>query len=346
MRALLLALLLAPTALTPAQASSDMSQPGTGPGTLVAASTLTISGAGTACFTAGAFSINCAAGSVTGSSATFNDLRLTYGLTAATASISGSVTASSVTSQSGFSMLAGQALFGATAAQAGSDIRIIAARNVSGNHTLIRADAAAASQSAFEWSKDGTLKWTAVVAGSSNDLGFYDGSGYAFVLSPVSGGGSSFTSGVTASSVTSQGNLAMNLNGASIGWNDGAGNIRQMLSFGSVFEINGGNAFNTRIGNGGGNTSIGVTTAFPTTLNVEGTAQFGSGAAKSTFTASGFWEPYSRTKAQIDLLVPTKVGQVIYASDTTLPGLCVSTGTAAAQWRKMESATLGCGTNN
>lgn len=88
------------------------------------------------------------------------------------------------------------------------------------------------------------------------------------------------------------------------------------------------------------------TTAPATTLDVNGNAQFGSGAAKSTFTAAGFWEPISKTKAQIDLLVPTKVGQVIYASDTTLPGLCVSTGTLAAQWRKMESATLGCGTNN
>lgn len=96
-------------------------------------------------------------------------------------------------------------------------------------------------------------------------------------------------------------------------------------------------------------THFGINTANgspATTLDVNGNAQFGSGATKSTFTATGFWEPYSRTKAQIDALVPTKVGQVIYASDTTLPGLCVSTGTAAAQWRKMESATLGCGTNN
>ena len=74
---------------------------------------------------------------------------------------------------------------------------------------------------------------------------------------------------------------------------------------------------------------------------------FGSGAAQSTFTASGFWEPISKTKAQIDALTPTKVGQIIYASDVTLPGLCVSTGTAVAQWRKIEGpAGLGCGTNN
>lgn len=94
------------------------------------------------------------------------------------------------------------------------------------------------------------------------------------------------------------------------------------------------------------NNRIGIQAVPATTLDVNGSSQFGSGATKSTFTANGFWEPYSRTRAQIDTLVPTKVGQVIYASDTTLPGLCISTGTAAAQWRKMESATLGCGTNN
>lgn len=94
-----------------------------------------------------------------------------------------------------------------------------------------------------------------------------------------------------------------------------------------------------------GNVGIGLS-APGTQLDVAGNAAFGSGTTKSAFTASGFWEPFSRTRAQIDVLVPTKIGQVIYASDTTLPGLCISTGTAAAQWRKMESATLGCGTNN
>lgn len=110
-------------------------------------------------------------------------------------------------------------------------------------------------------------------------------------------------------------------------------------------DINGSNTLRVR-GNGGSVELVAVTETGATTLDVNGSAQFGSGATKSTFTATGFWEPISKTRAQIDLLVPTKVGQVIYASDTTLPGLCVSTGTAAAQWRKMESATLGCGTGN
>ena len=93
--------------------------------------------------------------------------------------------------------------------------------------------------------------------------------------------------------------------------------------------------------------NVGISTNAPTsTLHVAGSASFGS-IGQSSFTAQGFWEPFSRTKAQIDALTPTKVGQIIYASDTTLPGLCISTGTAVAQWRKMEGpAGLGCGTNN
>ena len=95
------------------------------------------------------------------------------------------------------------------------------------------------------------------------------------------------------------------------------------------------------------NGKVGIGTMVPAALlDVNGSAQFGSGATKSAFTATGFWEPLAKTKAQIDLLVPTKVGQVIDCIDCALPGLCRSTGTLAAQWRKMESATVGCGTNN
>lgn len=117
-------------------------------------------------------------------------------------------------------------------------------------------------------------------------------------------------------------------------------------SDGSTIRIkfNAGSAVNSYI-NTGANFGIG-TTSPATVLDVNGNAQFGSGATKSTFTATGFWQPLSQTRAQINTLVPTAVGQVIYASDTTLPGLCISTGTLASQWRKMESATLGCGTNN
>lgn len=91
---------------------------------------------------------------------------------------------------------------------------------------------------------------------------------------------------------------------------------------------------------------VGIGTASPaTTLDVNGDAQFGSGATKSTFTATGFWEPISKTKAQIDTLVPTKAGQVITCSNCATSGdLCISTGTLAAQWRRVGTAA-GCGTN-
>lgn len=201
------------------------------------------------------------------------------------------VTASSVTSQSGFSMLAGQALIGATAAQAGSDIRIIAARNTSGNHTYIRSDAAAANQAAFEWSKDGTSKWAAIVEGGSNNLGFYDGSAYAFILNPVSAGGSSFASGVTASSFTSRGDFLMKT---------AAGDQRLRIQDAGSIYFDG----NSTVGGSfifrpdGGNIAAVITAtekmgvgsglADPqTTLDVSGDAQFGNGATKSTFTASG-----------------------------------------------------------
>ncbi len=75
-------------------------------------------------------------------------------------------------------------------------------------------------------------------------------------------------------------------------------------------------------------------------------ASFGSGGNRSTFTAAGYWEPISKTRAQIDLLVPTKVGQVIFCSDCTVKNMCVSTGTLVAQWMRSDLSTAGCGTGN
>lgn len=84
--------------------------------------------------------------------------------------------------------------------------------------------------------------------------------------------------------------------------------------------------------------NVGIGTASPCstcTLHVAGGAS-----------VTGFLQISPRTRAQIDLLVPTNVGQYVDCTDCTLPGLCRSTGTLAAQWRKVESATLGCGTGN
>ncbi len=76
-------------------------------------------------------------------------------------------------------------------------------------------------------------------------------------------------------------------------------------------------------------------------------ATFGSSASITTFTALGFFQLVSRTKAQFDLLVPPAgAASYIDCSDCTIPGPCRSTGTLAAQWRKAESATAGCGSGN
>lgn len=107
----------------------------------------------------------------------------------------------------------------------------------------------------------------------------------------------------------------------------------------------GGSSLNSYINNGA---NFGIATADPATkLDVGGAAQFGSGATKSTFTATGFWQPVAKTRAQVDVLVPA-AGDASYidCTDCTLPGLCRSTGTLVAQWRKVESATVGCGTGN
>ena len=55
---------------------------------------------------------------------------------------------------------------------------------------------------------------------------------------------------------------------------------------------------------------------------------------------------FSRTRAQIDTLAADSAGQIIYCSDCSVANVCVSTGTAAAQWLRVDSTTIGCGTNN
>lgn len=64
-------------------------------------------------------------------------------------------------------------------------------------------------------------------------------------------------------------------------------------------------------------------------------------------TSGGQFLPKRLTKALIDLEVPAAVGAVIICTDCTIPySLCTGTGTAAAQWARAGSSTVGCGTNN
>lgn len=97
----------------------------------------------------------------------------------------------------------------------------------------------------------------------------------------------------------------------------------------------------------GSSNGVGTVMTFsPTSIN-HSSATFGQGLTQSSFTYQGFFQPIAKTRAQIDLLIPAAgAASYIDCTDCTLPGLCRSTGTLAAQWRKVESATLGCGTNN
>lgn len=77
---------------------------------------------------------------------------------------------------------------------------------------------------------------------------------------------------------------------------------------------------------------VGIGAASPqATLDVNGSAQFGSGVAKSSMTASGFFVPLAMTSAALQALTPPALGAVVYNVD--IANICFSTGTAAAgQW--------------
>ncbi len=70
-------------------------------------------------------------------------------------------------------------------------------------------------------------------------------------------------------------------------------------------------------------------------LDVRGDASFGQGSAKSTFTAEGFWRPRMLNTAQLQVLSPSKIGEVIANSD--ILDLCISTGTAQGDWALINS---------
>jgi hypothetical protein len=77
---------------------------------------------------------------------------------------------------------------------------------------------------------------------------------------------------------------------------------------------------------------IGIGSAVPdATLDVNGSAQFGSGVTKSSVTAGGFFVPRAMTSADLQLLTPAALGAMVYNSD--IANICFSTGTAApGQW--------------
>jgi len=70
-----------------------------------------------------------------------------------------------------------------------------------------------------------------------------------------------------------------------------------------------------------------------------------TGIRHSINAGAGFL-PWSRTQAQIDTLVPLAAGEIIFCSNCSVLNACISTGTAAGQWARMDLATAGCGSNN
>jgi hypothetical protein len=60
-------------------------------------------------------------------------------------------------------------------------------------------------------------------------------------------------------------------------------------------------------------------------------------------TAAGGVVHASKAKADFDALVPSVIGEEFRCSDCTVKNVCISTGTAVAQWMRMDLATAGCG---
>ena len=78
-------------------------------------------------------------------------------------------------------------------------------------------------------------------------------------------------------------------------------------------------------------------------LDVNGSAQFGAGVNKSTFTAAGFWLPRSMTTAELQAAGGTPPSPGAVAFNSSIKDLCVSTGSAVGQWALMGSkSATGC----
>lgn len=69
-------------------------------------------------------------------------------------------------------------------------------------------------------------------------------------------------------------------------------------------------------------------------------------AVSSMTITGGLLGVWSRTRAQIDSITPTAVGAVLFCSDCTVPNICVSTAATASSFLRVDSTTVGCGTNN
>jgi len=95
-----------------------------------------------------------------------------------------------------------------------------------------------------------------------------------------------------------------------------------------------------------GDTNTGIYSSGADSLNfATGGAQAGSFNSAQTLILLAPTRLFSRTALQIDTLTPVSAGDVIFCSNCATSGdVCVSTGTAAAQWRRI-GTTAGCGSN-
>lgn len=115
---------------------------------------------------------------------------------------------------------------------------------------------------------------------------------------------------------------------------------------GTDFEISDGVQFVLTIP--AGSNKIGLGTRAPSTkLHMSSGTFTVDGNTQLVANFGGTVRLWSRTKVQIDTLVPGAAGETVFCSNCNTNGdVCVSTGTAAAQWHRVgAAASVGCGTN-
>lgn len=84
--------------------------------------------------------------------------------------------------------------------------------------------------------------------------------------------------------------------------------------------------------------------AFPGAVSIAGAVTGPTSVTATKIVASGAGSVglYSRTKAQILALTPAAAGQAYYCSDCTAVTVCVSTGTGAGAFTKVDDRTAAC----
>lgn len=123
---------------------------------------------------------------------------------------------------------------------------------------------------------------------------------------------------------------------------DVTGNTAGTISLRLAANGSSSNAARIRATLNGTNSALSFLTAGAIQLNIDGNSGFA--AFTSSMSAAGIvttdrFQLMSRTKAALQALAPSTVGELYYCSNCTTDGIVVSTGTAAGAWARVSART-------